>query len=170
MSSTAQWYVVHTYSSYEDKVARDIKNAVENRKLGDLIQEVAVPTETYITKNKDGKDVESERKLFPGYVYIKMVMTDDTWYIIRNIRGVTGFVGPGSKPIPLSEDEVTALSVAKTVRKYDVEVGDYVKTDNGLDGKISELDEESGRVKIITNYFGQEAVVEFNIDQVKKLD
>ena len=104
MSDTAKWYVVHTYSGYENKVATSIENAVENRKLHDLIQEVRVPTET-VVEIKDDKKREVERKLFPSYVLVKMIMTDDSWYVVRNIRGVTGFVGPGSKPVPLTDEE-----------------------------------------------------------------
>ena len=108
MSDTAKWYVVHTYSGYENKVATSIENAVENRKLHDLIQEVRVPTET-VVEIKDDKKREVERKLFPSYVLVKMIMTDDSWYVVRNIRGVTGFVGPGSKPVPLTDEEVARL-------------------------------------------------------------
>ena len=110
MSDTAKWYVVHTYSGYENKVATSIENAVENRKLHDLIQEVRVPTET-VVEIKDDKKREVERKLFPSYVLVKMIMTDDSWYVVRNIRGVTGFVGPGSKPVPLTDEEVARLGV-----------------------------------------------------------
>ena len=110
MSDTAKWYVVHTYSGYENKVATSIENAVENRKLHDLIQEIRVPTET-VVEIKDDKKREVERKLFPSYVLVKMIMTDDSWYVVRNIRGVTGFVGPGSKPVPLTDEEVARLGV-----------------------------------------------------------
>ena len=114
MSDAAKWYVVHTYSGYENKVASSIEKAVENRKLHDLIPAVNIPTET-VTEVKDGKSREVERKLFPGYVLVKMVMTDETWYLVRNTRGCTGFVGQdksgGSKPIPLTEDEIAAMGV-----------------------------------------------------------
>ena len=106
------WYVAHTYSGYENKVRQDLETIVENRRLQDLIQEVRVPTETVV--DADGKEKES--KLFPGYVLVKMIMTDETWYVVRNARGVTGFVGPSSKPIPLSEEEVEKLGVETPVR------------------------------------------------------
>ena len=112
MSEEAKWYVVHTYSGYENKVATNIEKAVENRGMHELIQEVKVPTET-VTEIKDNKKREAERKIFPGYVLIKMIMTDESWYIVRNTRGCTGFVGPSSKPIPLTEKEVAALGVEK---------------------------------------------------------
>ena len=108
--SAMRWYVVHTYSGYENKVATNIEKAVENRKLHDLFGEVKVPTQT-VTEIKDNKKREVERKIFPGYVLVKMIMTDDSWYVVRNIRGVTGFVGPGSKPVPLTEEEVQRLGV-----------------------------------------------------------
>ena len=110
MADAMRWYVVHTYSGYENKVASNIEKAVENRKLHDLIGEVKVPTET-VTEIKDNKKREVERKIFPGYVMVKMIMTDDSWYVVRNIRGVTGFVGPGSKPVPLTDEEVARLGV-----------------------------------------------------------
>ncbi len=110
MSEAAKWYVIHTYSGYENKVAQDIEKVVENRKLHDLILEIQVPTEK-VTEITDGKTKEVERKTFPGYVLLKMIYTDDTWHVVKNIRGVTGFVGPGSEPTPLSEKEVAALGV-----------------------------------------------------------
>ena len=106
MSESARWYVVHTYSGYENKVAADIEKTVENRKMQDLIQAVSVPLEKVI-EIKDNKKKEVERKIFPGYVLIKMIITDESWYVVRNTRGVTGFVGPGSKPVPLSESETS---------------------------------------------------------------
>ena len=115
MSEEAKWYVVHTYSGYENKVATNIEKAVENRGMHELIQEVKVPTET-VTEIKDNKKREVERKIFPGYVLIKMIMTDESWYIVRNTRGCTGFVGPSSKPIPLTEKEVAAAGRGKTPR------------------------------------------------------
>ena len=109
MSEAAKWYVIHTYSGYENKVAQTILKVVENRKLHDLIPEVRVPTEMVMEKNDKDEMREVERKIFPGYVLVKMILTDDSWYVVRNTRGVTGFVGPGSKPVPLSEKEVAAL-------------------------------------------------------------
>ena len=130
MSDTAKWYVVHTYSGYENKVATSIENAVENRKLHDLIQEVRVPTET-VVEIKDDKKREVERKLFPSYVLVKMIMTDDSWYVVRNIRGVTGFVGLGSKPVPLTDEEVARLGVDTGKVEVNFAVGDSVSVVSG---------------------------------------
>ena len=130
MSEAPKWYVVHTYSGYENKVASDIENAVENRKLHDLIAGVMVPPEK-VVEIKDNKKREVERKIFPGYVLVNMIMTDDSWYVVRNIRGVTGFVGPGSKPVPLSDEEVAALGVEKKQVEVNFEVGDSVKIIDG---------------------------------------
>ena len=140
MSDTAKWYVVHTYSGYENKVATSIENAVENRKLHDLIQEVRVPTET-VVEIKDDKKREVERKLFPSYVLVKMIMTDDSWYVVRNIRGVTGFVGPGSKPVPLTDEEVARLGVDTGKVEVNFAVGDSVSVVSGyLDGFIGTVE------------------------------
>ena len=140
MSDTAKWYVVHTYSGYENKVATSIENAVENRKLHDLIQEIRVPTET-VVEIKDDKKREVERKLFPSYVLVKMIMTDDSWYVVRNIRGVTGFVGPGSKPVPLTDEEVARLGVDTGKVEVNFAVGDSVNVVSGyLDGFIGTVE------------------------------
>lgn len=173
MSETPKWYVVHTYSGYENKVASDIENAVENRKLNDLIAGVMVPTET-VVEIKDNKKREVERKIFPGYVLVNMIMTDDSWYVVRNIRGVTGFVGPGSKPVPLSDEEVAALGVEKKQVEVNFEVGDSVKVIDGyLDGFIGvveELDTERNMVKVVVSMFGRETPVELELDQVETID
>ena len=173
MSETAKWYVVHTYSGYENKVATDIENAVENRKLNDLICDVMVPTET-VVEIKDKKQREVERKIFPGYVLVKMIMTDDSWYVVRNIRGVTGFVGPGSKPVPLTEEEVLNLGVEKKQVEVNFSVGDSVKiTDGSLEGFIGvvdSLDTENNKVTIIVSMFGRDTPVELELDQVETLD
>ena len=140
MSETAKWYVVHTYSGYENKVAGSIENAVENRKLHDLITEVSVPTEM-VTEFKDNKKKEVERKVFPGYVLVKMIMNDESWYVVRNIRGVTGFVGPGSKPVPLTDEEVQRLGVEKNEIVVNFAVGDSVNIIDGyLSGFIGRVD------------------------------
>ena len=174
MSDTAKWYVVHTYSGYENKVATDIENAVENRKLQDLISQVLVPTEKFTDDDKDNKKKEIERKVFPGYVLIKMIMTDDSWYVVRNIRGVTGFVGPGSKPVPLSEEEVLALGVDNKSVEVNLEIGDSIQINGGsLDGFIGvveEIDAENGKIKALVSMFGRETTVELDIEQVKVLD
>ena len=129
MSEAAKWYVIHTYSGYENKVAQTIQKVVDNRKLHDLIPEIRVPTELAIEK-KDDKAKEVERKVFPGYVLVKMILTDDSWYVVRNTRGVTGFVGPASKPIPLTDREVEKLESLEDETKQievDFSVGDNAK-------------------------------------------
>ena len=172
MSENARWYVVHTYSGYENKVATNIEKAVENHRLQDLILEVRVPTET-VTEIKDQKKREVERKLFPGYVLVKMIMTDDSWYVVRNIRGVTGFVGPGSKPVPLTEQEVEALGVETVQIEIHYAQGDSVQvTDGPLEGFIGvvdHIDKDKNLVKVTVSMFGRETPVELELDQVEPL-
>lgn len=170
MAENAKWYVVHTYSGYENKVASNIEKVVENRRLQDLIAEVKVPTET-VTEIKDNKKREVERKIFPGYVLVKMVLTDDSWYVVRNTRGVTGFVGPASKPVPLTDEEVAALGVEQRQIEVNYTVGDRVLiTDGPLDGFsgiVEELDVDKDRVKVVVSMFGRETPVELELDQVQ---
>ncbi len=176
MSDKAKWYVVHTYSGYENKVAQNIEKVVENRKLQDLICEVRVPTEKYEEVGKDNQIKEAERKLFPSYVLVKMVMTDDSWYIVRNTRGVTGFVGPGSKPVALTEAEVEALGVdiASASVEVDFTVGEEVSVVGGsfvgFTGTIRGIDLEAKTVDIAVSMFGRETPVTLPILQVAKLD
>ena len=169
MSDQARWYVVHTYSCYENKVASSIENAVENRKLHDLICEVRVPSET-VTEIKDNKKREVERKIFPSYVLIKMVMNDETWYVVRNIRGVTGFVGPGSKPVPLTDEEVARLGVEKNEIEINFEVGDNVSIIDGyfdgFIGKVTSIEKEKGIVRLTVSMMGKDVPVELSLDQV----
>ena len=173
MSDTAKWYVVHTYSGYENKVATSIENAVENRKLHDLIQEVRVPTET-VVEIKDDKKREVERKLFPSYVLVKMIMTDDSWYVVRNIRGVTGFVGPGSKPVPLTDEEVARLGVDTGKVEVNFAVGDSVSVVSGyLDGfigTVEALDPEKNYVRDVESIMGKDVPVELELGQVRPQD
>ena len=171
MSEEAKWYVVHTYSGYENKVATNIEKAVENRGMHELIQEVKVPTET-VTKIKDNKKREVERKIFPGYVLVKMIMTDDSWYVVRNVRGVTGFVGPSSsKPVPLTDKEVEALGVEKHTVEVGYNVGDNVKIIDGplegFIGIIDSIDMSKNSVQVIISMFGRETPVELEFDQVE---
>ena len=170
MSDQARWYVVHTYSGYENKVASSIENAVENRKLHDLICEVRVPSET-VTEIKDNKKREVERKIFPSYVLIKMVMNDETWYVVRNIRGVTGFVGPSSKPVPLTDEEVAALDVETKEIVSDFSLGDVVKiVDGALSGflgQIESIDLEQKKVQVVVSMFGRETPVELELWQIQ---
>ena len=172
MAEQALWYVVHTYSGYENKVATNLETIVENRRLQDLIQEVKVPVEM-VPELKDGKERLVERKLFPGYVLVKMVMTDECWHIVRNIRGVTGFLGSGNKPIPLSESDIAALGVEKREIVVGYEVGDSVKiTDGALEsflGTVEELDLERGKVRVMVSMFGRETPVELELDQVEPM-
>ncbi len=174
MSQAAKWYVIHTYSGYENKVAQNIEKVVENRKLHDLIQEIRVPTER-VTEIVDGKTKEVERKVFPGYVLVKMVYTDDSWYVVRNTRGVTGFVGPGSEPTPLSEREVAAMGVesASTI-EVDYSVGDRIRVTgtnlDGFTGIVQSIDLEGGQVEVLVNMFGRETPTTIALNQAVKLD
>lgn len=169
----ARWYVVHTYSGYENKVATNLETIVENRKLHDWIQEIRVPTET-VVEVKDNKKREVERKIFPGYVLVKMVMSDDSWYIVRNTRGCTGFVGPNGKPVPLTDDEVAALGVEKHEIVIDYAVGDMIRIIDGpLDnftGRVDEIDLDKNKIKVTISMFGRETFVELEPDQVELLD
>ena len=165
-----QWYVVHTYSGYENKVAQNLSTIIENRRLQELIQEVRVPTEV-VPDIKDGKERLVERKLFPGYVLVKMMMTDDSWYIVRNTRGVTGFVGPSSKPVPLTQAEVDALGVDEAITSVDYEVGDSVEVLTGplegFIGLVESIDREAGKVNVKVSMFGRETPAELELAQVK---
>lgn len=167
-----RWYVVHTYSGYENKVSRNLETIVENRRLQDLILEVKVPVEI-VPEIKDGKEREVERKLFPGYVLVNMVLTDETWYIVRNTRGVTGFVGATTKPVPLSDAEVEALGVDTRKTQLDYAVGDNVQVADGplegFIGVVEEIDSEAGKVKVCVSMFGRETPAELNLSQVKPL-
>lgn len=175
MAEEAKWYVVHTYSGYENKVAQNIEKVVENRKLHDLIPEVKIPMET-VTEIKAGKSSEVEKKLFPSYVLVKMVLTDDSWYIVRNTRGVTGFVGPGSKPVPLSDKEVEALGVdtgAETV-EINIKAGDNVQviggSFDGFSGVATGVNTEEKTVDVTVTMFGRETTVTLPVTQVIKED
>lgn len=172
MSETAKWYVIHTYSGYENKVSQNIEKVVENRNLQELIHEVKVPTEK-VVEVKDNKSREIERKIFPGYVLVKMILTDDSWYVVRNIRGVTGFVGSSTKPVPLSDAEVKALGVETVQVEVDYEVGDSVNVVagplKGFGGIINEIDIENNCVKVTVLMMGRETPVELELNQVKKV-
>ncbi len=174
MSEAAKWYVVHTYSGYENKVAQDIERVVENRKLHDLILEVKVPTEK-VTEITDGKAKEVERKTYPGYVLLKMVYTDDSWYVVRNTRGVTGFVGPGSEPTPLSEAEVAALGVdIEPIVELDLHEGDQVQVNgtslDGFVGIVQKINLDERKVDVIVSMFGRDTQATLELHQVKKLE
>ncbi len=170
--SEAKWYVVHTYSGYENKVKANIEKTIENRKLQDQILEVSVPLER-VVEVKNGIKKQVERKLFAGYVRLNMIMNDDTWYVVRNTRGVTGFVGPGSKPVPLTEAEMINMGIAKTEIELDVEVGDSVVVTSGVwentSGIIKSINEHKQTVTISIDMFGRETPVEIGFTDIKKL-
>ena len=170
MAENAKWYVVHTYSGYENTVAASIEKAVENRGLRDLIFEVSIPLET-VTEITDNGPKTVERKVFPGYVLVKMVLTDETWHLVRNVRGVTGFVGSGNKAIPLSDEEIAALGVEKREVVVNYQVGDNVKIINGalesFLGTVEEIDLDRSKVRVVVSMFGRETPVELELDQVE---
>ena len=172
MADELKWYVAHTYSGYENTVAVSIVQAVDNRTMHDLITEVSIPLET-VTEITENGPKTVERKVFPGYVLVKMVMTDETWHLVRNIRGVTGFVGAANKAIPLTEDEIAALGVEKREVVVGYNVGDSVKiTDGALTsfiGTVEELDTERGKVRVVVSMFGRETPVELELDQVETI-
>ena len=170
MEERALWYVAHTYSGYENTVAASIEKAVENRNMRDLIHEVNIPMET-VTEITDNGPKTVERKVFPGYVLVKMIMTDETWHLVRNVRGVTGFVGDGNKPIPLTEEEVASMGVEKKEVVVGYQVGDSVKiTEGALEsflGIVEEIDLERSKVRVTDEMFGRETPVELELDQVE---
>ena len=171
MAEAAKWYVVHTYSGYENTVKTTIEKTVENRSLQDIIYQVAIPMET-VTEITDNGPKTYDRKVFPGYVLVKMVMTDDTWYIIKNVRGVTGFVTSGSdKPTPLTDDEVYQLGMEKREIVVGYKVGDTVAIIDGplsgFNGVVEELDVEKNKVRVTVSMFGREMPVELELDQAE---
>lgn len=172
MTEEARWYVVHTYSGYENKVKANIEKIVENRKMQDYILDIAVPMEEQI-EIKDGKKKATLKKVFPGYVLIKMQMTDESWYVVRNTRGVTGFVGPGSKPVPLTDEEVNKMGVEQFETVVDYEVGDSVRVIDGplesFIGTVEEISVDKKKVKLIVSMFGRETPVELDFIQIVKL-
>lgn len=168
-ATEAKWYVVHTYSGYENKVATDLATMVESRGMQDLIQDIKIPMET-VTEIKDDQKREVERKIFPGYVFIKMIVTDDSWYVVRNIRGCTGFVGPASKPVPLTDAEIASLGVEKHSVEVGYSEGDTVKIINGplegYSGVIKSIDLANNNVCVVLSMFGRETPVELELDQI----
>lgn len=168
MAEQTRWYVVHTYSGYENKVAKNIETLVELRGLQELITDVRIPTETVKDVKESGEVKESERKLFPGYVLVKLVMNDDTWVLIRNIRGVTGFVGPDGKPVPLTDEEVKALDLAHSVTESPFQSGDHVRITAGpmtnFTGVVESVDMDSGKVRVVISMGGREVPAEVDVD------
>lgn len=174
MAEEAKWYIVHTYSGYENKVKANIEKSVENRGIEHLILNVEVPMEDVI-EEKNGVEKVVKRKIFPGYVIIKMIMNDESWYVVRNTRGVTGFVGPGSKPVPLPDGEVEKLGIAQ-IRMDDMEIstGDMVTIKQGpmegFSGKVDSVDKTTRKITVSVSMFGRETPVEVDYSQVSKLD
>ncbi|HHW00691.1 MAG TPA: transcription termination/antitermination protein NusG [Clostridiaceae bacterium] len=169
---TPKWYVVHTYSGYENKVKANLEKIVENRGLQDYILDIIVPMEEQI-EIKDGKKKAILRKVFPGYVLVKMIMTDESWYVVRNTRGVTGFVGPGSKPVPLTDEEIKNMGVEEFAPVVDYEVGDSVRVISGplenFIGEVEEINLEKKKVRVAVSMFGRETPVELELAQIQKL-
>ncbi len=170
--SEANWYVVHTYSGYENKVKANIEKTIENRHLEEQILEVRVPMQD-VVEMKDGQSRQVQKKMFPGYVLINMIMNDDTWYVVRNTRGVTGFVGPGSKPVPLTDEEMRPLGIRSDVVQMDYEEGDSVVVTGGVwkdtVGVIQAINENKQSVTINVDLFGRETPVEISFKEIKKM-
>ena len=168
-----RWYVVHTYSGYENKVKTDLEKTIKNRELQDYFFDIIVPMEEQI-EIKDGKRKTNLKKVFPGYVLVKMIVTEETWYIVRNTRGVTGFVGPGSKPVPLDESEMENLGINKEDVIMDLAVGDVVTVLSGAwegtVGAVQTINEQKKSLTINVELFGRETPVELGFSEVKKMD
>jgi transcriptional antiterminator NusG len=170
------WYVIHTYSGYEEAVARNLKQRIESMGMEDKIFNVIVPKEKKI-KIKEGKREVIEEKIYPGYVLVEMIVTDDSWYVVRNTPRVTGFIGSGTTPIPIQKEEIERLQKKigqkEPEYKIDVKIDDLVRINDGpfkdFDGKISEIDEEKGKVKVLVNMFGRDTPVELDSLQIKKI-
>lgn len=173
MNEGLKWYVAHTYSGYENKVKTNLEKIIENRGLGHLITDIRIPTEV-VVESDGGKEREVESKIFPAYILVKMVMTDETWHVVRNIRGVTGFVGPGSKPVPLSEEEAAAIIKDEPDRTATTAfaVGDTVNIIDGVfrgySGKLSAMDDETGEVTVIVSTVGRDIPVNLDKKYVEK--
>ena len=170
MAEEAKWYVVHTYSGYENAVSAAILKAAENRKMTDLIREVNIPMET-VTEYTDAGEKTVERKVFPGYVLVKMIMTDESWHLVRNVRGATGFVGSDGKAVPLTEQEIINLGVERQEIVVGYTIGDRVKVSDGplagFYGVVDELEPEKDRVRVVVSMFGRETPVDLELDQVE---
>jgi len=174
MSDSAKWYVIHTYSGYENAVKTSIEKFVTGRGMEDQILRMEIPMETVTEVTDSGATKEVERKVFPGYVLIKMIMTDETWHLVRNVRGVTGFVGSANKAIPLSEEEVLAMGMEKHEIVVRYSVGDHVRIMDGplasFTGVVEEIEPEKNRVSVVVSMFGRETPVEMELDQVEVVE
>lgn len=172
-STESRWYIVHTYSGYENKVKTTLEKIIENRGLQDVISDVRVPVETIETTTSAGEIKTKEEKLFPSYVLVKMIMTDETWHVVRNITGATGFVGPGSRPVPLSDAEVEALGVDTRMVTTSFVIGDNVKIKNGpmsnFEGKISAISADCKTITVLASVFGRETPVELDASSIEKI-
>ncbi len=175
-SSEPHWYVAHTYSGYENKVKANLEKIIENRSLQHLIMDIRIPVEISVEKHGEdekgnSKDKEIENKIFPSYVLVKMIMTDESWHVVRNIRGVTGFVGPGSKPVPLTNEEVARIGVETKIIMLDYSVGDSVKINygplEGYIGTVQEISEDKRKIKVLVSMFGRDVPVEIDSENVK---
>ena len=171
MAEVAKWYVVHTYSGYENTVKATIERTVESRGLQEQIHAVSIPLETVTEVTESGATKTYDRKVFPGYVLVKMIMSDDAWYVIKNVRGVTGFVGSGTKPTPLTEEEVQQLGIEKHEIVVAYSEGDSVRINDGpltsFIGTVDQIDIEKNKVRVIVSMFGRETPVELELDQVE---
>ncbi|MDU1204030.1 MAG: transcription termination/antitermination protein NusG [Clostridiales bacterium] len=173
----AKWYVVHTYSGHENKVKATIENTVKNRGMEDYIKQVIVPTEDVIETTKTGKEKVRQRKIYPSYVLINMIITDESWYIVRNTKGVTGFVGPGSKPVPLSEEEVKSMGIDLDKigeKRTEIEVGEVINVRDGLfkgqSGIVKEIDLKNETVKVCMNSStGNEVSLELDLKSIETI-
>ena len=169
----ARWYVAHKYSVYENKVKMNLEKIIENRNLSHLIFDIRIPTETIVESN-GGEEKEIEEKIFPAYVLIKMIMTDESWHVVRNIRGVTGFVGPGSKPVPLSDEEAEAIiSESRTSQKEStLKVGDAVDIVEGIfadySGRLDEISPDGNEVTVIVSTVGRDMPIKLDMKQIRK--
>ena len=167
-----KWYVVHTYSGYENKVKTDLEKTIKNRELEDFFFDIVVPMEEQI-EIKDGKRKTNLKKVFPGYVLVKMIVTEESWYIVRNTRGVTGFVGSGTDPIPLTNEEIRNMGFETAVVNVDYDVNDTVRVVNGplasFIGTVQEINKEKNKVKVLVSMFGRETPVELEFSQVEKM-
>lgn len=170
MAEEARWYVLHTYSGYENTVADTIQRAAENRKMQDLILDISIPMET-VTEVTETQTKTVERKVFPGYVLVKMILTDESWHLVRNVRGVTGFVGSGNKAIPLTEEEIAQLGVEKQNIEVKFGVGSNVKVVDGplegFMGVVDEIEVDKRRVRVIVSMFGRETPVDLDFEQIE---
>jgi len=167
-----RWYVVHTYSGYENKVKTDLEKTIKNRELEDFFEDIIVPMEEQV-EIKDGKRKTNLRKVFPGYVLIKMIVTEESWYVVRNTRGVTGFVGAGTEPTPLTDDEIRNMGFDEVPVNIDYEVNDKVKILNGalegFEGVVQNIDKEKSKVTVLVSMCGRETAVDFELAQIQRI-